>query len=80
MDPPQAAPAFTNTQTLAISATSHFYAGAFDFSAGQWACSLDAEAAGDLTYTFTKGAWVGLYLYDYEAQNWSDCGFIYRSE
>lgn len=56
--------------SLAIEATGQFYAGAFDYTAGVWTCTLDTTGQGAIRFLLDPSAWTGVYVYDYDQASW----------
>ena len=66
------------TQNYHIASDGHFWLGAFDYTTGQWAATLDATGDDTLSYDLPEKGWLSTYLYDYASSSWASCLHLYR--
>lgn len=65
-------------QTCHIEADSRYWLGAFNFLTTQWQATFEATGDATMDYALPSGQWLGLYLYDYDAQVWVRGWYVYK--
>ena len=66
---------FEDAQTCSVESNGHFYAGVSNFATSSWD-GVDAWNSATLNYTLQDDAWIGAYLYDYDAGVYVEAFYI----
>ena len=69
--PPGGPAAFDDNQVFHVTSDGHFYALVWNYGTASTLDYADTWTEADLNYAMAKGDWIGVYIYDYAAAQWS---------